>query len=208
MTRPETFFSGLTPAQRDQFSRMEALYREWNAKINVISRRDIDHFAIHHLLHSLAIAKYVQFAAGTRVMDAGTGGGFPGVPLAVMFPDCHFTLVDSIAKKIRVVEAVAAGLGLQNVTAVNGRFESVRGRFDFITGRAVSGLEGFTGMVRERIEPEGRNPVPNGVLYLTGGEISGDLQRIRAQHRVMPLSGWFTGEYFTTKVLVHLHHFT
>ena len=185
---------------------MERLYREWNAMINVISRKDIDQVALHHILHSLAIAKIIRFRPGTTIMDAGTGGGFPGIPLAVIFPDVHFTLVDSIGKKIKVVEAVAQGLGLANVTAVNARFESVHGKFDFITGRAVSNLPLFLSMVAPLVKKPGFNDLPNGILYLTGGEIEPDLNKIQAGVTTYNLSDHFGDAYFTTKKLVHLYN--
>ncbi len=202
-----SYFPGLTPLQVERFVSMESLYHEWNARINVVSRKDIDHIGIHHILHSLAIAKFAHFKPGTSVMDAGTGGGFPGIPLAVMFPEVQFTLVDSIGKKIKVVEAVAEGLGLKNVVTMNTRFESLDRKFDFVTGRAVSNLPLFLSMVRPCIKKQGFNALPNGVLYLTGGEIESDLQKFRSVLTSVNLQDYFTEDYFVTKKLVHLYNF-
>ncbi len=202
-----SYFPGLTPLQVERFVSMESLYHEWNARINVVSRKDIDHIGIHHILHSLAIAKFAHFKPGTSVMDAGTGGGFPGIPLAVMFPEVQFTLVDSIGKKIKVVEAVAEGLGLKNVVTMNTRFESLDRKFDFVTGRAVSNLPLFLSMVRSCIKKQGFNALPNGVLYLTGGEIESDLQKFRSVLTSVNLQDYFTEDYFVTKKLVHLYNF-
>jgi 16S rRNA (guanine527-N7)-methyltransferase len=208
MSLPEKYFPDLTRLQLDQFALMEHLYREWNAMINVVSRKDIDQLAIHHILHSLAIAKAVTFKPGTNIMDAGTGGGFPGIPLAVMFPDVRFTLVDSVGKKIRVIDAIAAELKLDNVTTLNTRFETVTGSFDFVTGRAVSKLPVFFSMVKNRVRKKGENDIPNGILYLSGGEVEQDMTQIRAKSDTWHLADFFTEEYFTTKKLVHLHNFS
>lgn len=187
---------------------MEFLYREWNSMINVISRKDVDQLATHHIQHSLAIAKVISFKPGTTILDAGTGGGFPGIPLAVMFPEVHFTLVDSIGKKIKVIEAIAGELNLTNVSTLNVRFETVKGSFDFVTGRAVSRLPLFFSMVRKSIKSKGFNDLPNGILYLTGGEVEPDITQIKAKSTIWPLANFFTDEYFTTKKLVHLHNFS
>lgn len=208
MSLPAKYFPGLTTVQLEQFALMDNLYREWNVKINLISRKDIDELAIHHILHSLAISKVVAFKPGTRIMDAGTGGGFPGIPLATMFPDVHFTLVDSIGKKIKVVDAIATALKLDNVTALNARFETIKGSFDFVTGRAVSKLPIFCSMVKNCINKHGFNDIQNGILYLTGGELEPDVAQIKARSDSWPLAGFFTEYYFTTKKLVHLHNFS
>lgn len=199
-----TWFPDLTAAQLEAFSRLEPLYRDWNAKINVISRKDIESFGTRHLLHSLAIAKMIAFRPGTAVIDAGTGGGFPGIPLAIMFPETHFTLVDSIGKKIKVVQDVATQLRLTNVTAIQARFEELRGPADFVTGRAVSALPLFVSMVKRCIRPEGFNDLPNGILYLTGGEIAADIAAIRAQSVIRNISDFFPDPCFETKKMVHL----
>ena len=198
------WFPGLTAAQQDAFAGLEPLYRDWNSKINVISRKDMESFETHHVLHSLAIAKLISFKPGTTIIDAGTGGGFPGIPLAILFPEAQFTLVDSIGKKIKVVQDVAAQLGLTNVTAIQARFEELPGPADFVTGRAVSALPLFVTMVRRCIRPEGFNDLPNGILYLTGGEIASDIAAIRAQSVTRNISDFFPDPYFETKKVVHL----
>jgi 16S rRNA (guanine527-N7)-methyltransferase len=208
MSLLSNYFPGLSALQTDQFALMELLYREWNAMINIISRKDIDQLSTHHILHSLAIAKVITFKPGTCVMDAGTGGGFPGIPLAVMFPDVQFTLVDSIGKKIRVIETIATELQLSNVKTMNVRFETVTGQFDFITGRAVSKLPPFVAMLKKCIRRKGINDIPNGILYLTGGEFENDLSAIKASATVWDLASFFTESYFSTKKLVHLHNFS
>ena len=205
---PLAYFPQLTLLQRDRFEQMEELYREWNTRINVISRKDIDQIGIHHILHSLAIADIINFKSGTTVMDAGTGGGFPGIPLAVMFPDVQFTLVDSIGKKIMVVETIVKSLGLLNVITLNARFESVKQKFDFITGRAVSNLPLFVSMVSQCVKKKEINEFSNGILYLTGGEIEPDIKNIPALSTTYKLSDHFNEAYFTTKKLVHLYNFS
>ena len=207
MNLPATYFPQLTSEQIEQYAHMEVLYREWNAVINLISRKDVDQFMTRHLLHSLSVARVNAFKPGTSVMDAGTGGGFPGIPLAVMFPAVHFTLVDSIGKKIKAITAIAKELNLQNVTALNKRFETMDGVVDFVTGRAVSRLTAFVPMVKACVKPGGFNDIPNGVLYLSGGELEQDLIRIHAKSTVYNLSDFFTEDYFISKKLVHLHNF-
>jgi 16S rRNA (guanine527-N7)-methyltransferase len=204
---PEKYFPSITPHQIERFHQLESLYREWNAMINLISRKDMDQFNIRHVLHALAIAKITEFKKGTTIMDAGTGGGFPGIPLAIMFPDTHFTLVDSIGKKIRVIDNVVASLKLDNVSTLNTRFETVKHSFDFVTGRAVSNLQMFFTMVKNRIGTKGFNEIPNGILYLTGGEIEQDLTHISAKSSTWNISDFFTENYFETKKLVHLYDF-
>ena len=170
------FFPCLSELQQTRYEKMFALYKEWNEKINVISRKDIDNLYIHHILHSLAIAKVISFEAGSRVLDVGTGGGFPGIPLAVMFPEVQFDLVDSIGKKIKVVEAVATALELNNVHAMQCRAESLRESYDFVVSRAVTRLPEFYGWVSGRIAKKHKNVLPNGLLYLKGGDISQEIQ--------------------------------
>lgn len=203
----EKYFPDLTSVQLEQFALMESLYHKWNAMINVISRKDIDQLATHHILHSMAIAKVITFKPGTHIMDAGTGGGFPGIPLAAMFPEVHFTLIDSIGKKIKVIETIAKELKLDNIDTINARFETTRGSFDFVTGRAVSRLPLFFSMVKSCVKIQRINDIPNGVLYLTGGEVELELKEIRAQSTIWPLADFFTEDYFATKKLVHLHNF-
>jgi 16S rRNA (guanine527-N7)-methyltransferase len=155
----------------------------------------------------MSIAKLVSFKPGTTIMDAGTGGGFPGIPLAILFPDSKFTLVDSIGKKIKVVEAISAGLGLANLTAVNARFEGIPGTFDFITGRAVSNLTLFVNMLKNKVGQTNRNRIPNGILYLTGGDSAQEMNGIKARVKEYPIPGYFAEPYFATKKLVHIHAF-
>ena len=193
----------MTPLQQERFEAMEALYLDWNSKINVISRKDTGGFYLHHVLHSLAIAKTADFAPGTRIIDVGTGGGFPGIPLAVMFPQCGFTLVDSIGKKIKVASAVASALGLENVTAVNDRVENLSGKFDFAVSRAVTSMDNFMPLVRGRIIPGGCSTLPNGVLYLKGGDLSSELRNF-PKSRIYNISSFFNEEFFETKRIVYL----
>jgi 16S rRNA (guanine527-N7)-methyltransferase len=201
------YFPDLTPVQADQLRSLGPLYTEWNSRINIISRKDIDQLYLHHILHSLGIAKIIPFKAGTVILDTGTGGGFPGIPLAILFPECHFTLVDSIAKKIKVVEAIAGELGLRNVKPVWSRSEEITASFDFVTGRAVSNLELFTGLVRKNIRKKGFNLLPNGILYLKGGITGEESRWIGSRGTVYPLSDIFPEPYFETKSLVHLYNF-
>lgn len=198
------YFPELTETQKQQFAALGALYSEWNAKINVISRKDIDNFYEHHVLHSLSIAKAVQFKPGTKVLDLGTGGGFPGVPLAIMFPETSFLLVDSVGKKLSVINAVAAEIGLANVTTLHERVENVPGQFDFVTSRAVTKLDEAWGWVSVKISGNHANDIPNGLLYLKGGDISGEIPA-KVELERYELSDWFAGEYFAEKSLVHLH---
>ena len=193
----------MTPLQQERFEAMEALYLDWNSKINVISRKDTGGFYLHHVLHSLAIAKTADFAPGTRIIEVGTGGGFPGMPLAVMFPQCGFTLVDSIGKKIKVASAVASALGLENVTAVNDRVENLSGKFDFAVSRAVTSMDNFMPLVRGRIIPGGCSTLPNGVLYLKGGDLSSELRNF-PKSRIYNISSFFNEEFFETKRVVYL----
>ena len=200
-------FPQLKETQLMQFARLGSLYRDWNARINVISRKDIDQFEVRHLLHSLSIARIVSFKPGTTIMDAGTGGGFPGIPLAVMFPEVEFLLVDSIGKKIKVIDAVKSEIGLQNVTTRNMRFESISDPFDFVTGRAVSNLPLFCSIVRKNLKKKGQNSIRNGILYLTGGETDQALTLINATTSAWNLADFFPDPYFTTKKLIHLAGF-
>jgi 16S rRNA (guanine527-N7)-methyltransferase len=200
------YFSVLSPVQEYQLKSMKAIYSEWNARINVISRKDMDNFMERHVLHSLAIAKIIQFVPGTRILDAGTGGGFPGIPLAILFPECELTLVDSIGKKIKVVNEVKQVLGLKNVTAIQSRVEEVRQTFDFIVSRAVTTLTEFTGWIGNKIDSKSLNLLTNGVLYLKGGEIQPELEQlIKWHHTIFNLKSLFDEEFFETKKLVHLY---
>lgn len=198
------YFPDLSNGQIEQFTKLQPLYAEWNAKINVISRKDIDNLYINHVLHSLAIAKVVNFADGTRVLDVGTGGGFPGIPLAIMFPNCQFKLVDSIGKKITVVNAVADALGLKNVEGVHTRVEQVTDKFDFVVSRAVTRLDTFYNMTRKCVAPGGANSIANGIIYLKGGDFDDELNRINRKNNIYNIPDFFDEPFFETKKVVHL----
>lgn len=198
------YFPALTEAQQQQFGALDALYRDWNSKINVISRKDIDNLYEHHILHSLAIAQAIRFKPGTEVMDLGTGGGFPGIPLAIMFPETHFHLVDSIGKKIRVCQEVSGALGLKNVTTQWCRAEEVKQQFDFVVSRAVMPLPDLVKIIRGRISKHQANGLPNGLLCLKGGELQDEVKPFAKQAEVTPLSEYFEEEFFLTKKLIYL----
>lgn len=188
----------------EQMERLGSLYRMWNERINVISRKDIDELYLHHVLHSLSIGRFIAFRPGTRILDAGTGGGFPGIPLAIFFPEAEFTLVDSIAKKITVVEAVTRELGLTNVRPVRGRVEQMQEKFDFIISRAVTSLPEFYRWVRSLILPGGFNTIPNGIIYLKGGDLAAEIEPFREKARVVNVSGYFEEPYFETKKIIFI----
>lgn len=198
------YFPGLTPEQIRLFEQLQILYTEWNARINVISRKDIGKLYERHVLHSLAIARFVKFRNGTTILDVGTGGGFPGIPLAILFPEVKFHLIDSIGKKIKVVHEVKTALNLQNVTEEQIRAEQLRGKYDFVVSRAVTQLPEFVKWTRGNISPHQKNAVPNGILYLKGGDLSGELKPFRKVVFVQDLSDWFEEEFFTAKKLIHL----
>lgn len=199
-----SYFSELTEIQREKFALLEGLYREWNEKINVISRKDMDFFGIHHVLHSLAIAKVIRFKAGTRVMDVGTGGGFPGIPLAILFPEVEFYLVDSIGKKIKVVQGVAETLGLTNVRAEQTRVEQTAGSQDFIVSRAVTAFPAFVGLTRNKIRKGGMNDLPNGILYLKGGDFEEEIEAYAGRVKVFSIPEFFKEDFFETKKVIYL----
>jgi len=196
-------FPNLTEVQIDQFTRLEELYKEWNAKINVISRKDIDELYTRHVLHSLGIAKVMDFRPGASVMDVGTGGGFPGIPLAILYPETKFYLIDIIAKKIKVVQEVANGLGLKNVKAEQKRAETVNKEFDFIVSRAVTNMPDFVKWVRGKVKKDQNHDLPNGILYLKGGDLTEELS-VFQKVTTYNLSDFFEDEFFETKKVVHL----
>ena len=203
MERILQYFPDLTSDQIEQLAQLGPLYAEWNEKINVISRKDIDSLYLRHVLHSLGIAKVQAFLPGSRVLDIGTGGGFPGIPLAILFPETEFLLVDSIGKKIKVVEEVSRALGLKNVRAVHGRAEKQKGQFDFIVSRAVTNMSDFVRWTRNKVSKLNRHPIENGILYLKGGDLSEELQPFD-QAIVYNLSDYFSEDFFETKKVVHL----
>lgn len=200
----EKYFPDLTPQQKEQFSRLEDLYHFWNEQINVISRKDTDNFYERHVLHSLGIAKVMEFKSGSDILDIGTGGGFPGIPLAVLFPECNFTLVDSIGKKIKVVNEVAKELGLTNVKGIHERAEKVPGQFDFIVSRAVTAMPAFINWTKGKIKKINSNDLPNGILYLKGGDLTEELKPLKHAYRVFDLKDIFSEEFFETKKVVHV----
>ena len=198
------YFPDLSDQQYAQYAQLAELYKEWNSKINVISRKDIDNVTTYHILHSLGIAKVIRFVNNSEIMDVGTGGGLPGLPLAIMFPEVKFTLVDSIGKKIKVVDEIRMALGLRNVRAIHGRAEDVIGRFDFITGRAVTDLQVFLSWIRNKIKSKQQNGLPNGLLYLKGGDLETDLLPYKGLAQVFPLNDFFSEEYYETKNVVYI----
>ena len=197
------YFPELTEVQISQFQQLEALYHDWNSKINVISRKDIDQLYVKHVLHSLAIAKIQKFEPGTYVLDVGTGGGFPGIPLAILFPETRFYLIDVILKKINVVKAVAEALELKNVKAEQMRAENVKGDFDFIVSRAVTNMPDFVSWIKDKIKKQQKHELKNGILYLKGGDLTEELASF-PNATEYTISDFFEGEFFETKKVVHL----
>ncbi len=194
----------LSDRQAEQFAQLDALYRDWNSKINVISRKDIDNLYEHHVLHSLAIAKLLPFQPDTTIMDVGTGGGFPGIPLAILFPECQFLLIDSIGKKIKVATEVAKALGLTNVVCKQERVEEEKQKFDFVVSRAVMPLPDLVKLVQKNISNKHRNAVPNGLVVLKGGDLKDEIAPYIKTAEVTPCSDWFKGEWFETKQVIYL----
>ena len=200
------YFPSLSLAQQEQFAQLKELYQHWNSQINVISRKDIDFLYERHVLHSLGIAKIIQFQKGTEILDVGTGGGFPGIPLAILFPEVKFHLIDSIGKKIKVVHAVADALQLTNVTTEQIRAEDVNKKFDFILSRAVTDFPTFYSWVKNKIKKENRNDLQNGILYLKGGELEKELATFNKRHlSIINLKNYFEEEFFETKKIIYHH---
>lgn len=194
----------LTDRQAEQFAQLDALYREWNSKINVISRKDIDNLYEHHVLHSLSIAKLLPFQPGTTILDVGTGGGFPGIPLAILFPECQFMLIDSIGKKIKVATEVAQALGLTNVVCKQERAEEEKQKFDFVVSRAVMPLPDLVKLIRKNISDKHRNAVPNGLVVLKGGDLKAEIAPFAKTAEVTPCTQWFKSEWFESKQVIYL----
>jgi 16S rRNA (guanine527-N7)-methyltransferase len=197
------YFPSLDQTQREKLAALKSIYEVWNSRINVISRKDMDDFYIHHVLHSLAIAKIISFLPGTRILDVGTGGGFPGIPLAIIFPETEFMLLDSIGKKIKVVTAVAEELGLRNVVPLQKRAEEENGKYDFVVSRAVTEFTAFVKLTSKNISAESRNSVGNGIIYLKGGDFESELGRIKSNVRIWNISDFFAEPFFETKKIVY-----
>jgi 16S rRNA (guanine527-N7)-methyltransferase len=204
---PETifkYFPSLSAGQKEKILRLKPIYSRWNSMINVISRKDMDNFIVHHVLHSLSVARVISFSAGTSILDVGTGGGFPGIPLAILFPEADFTLLDSIEKKIMVVSEVAGELGLINVRTVRKRIEEEKGKYDFIISRAVTGFQRFTKLTLKNISERGNNTLRNGILYLKGGELENELAPFSNRVMVWDIKDFFSESFFETKKIVYL----
>lgn len=201
--RIREYFS-LTPLQVQQFTALGELYREWNAKINVISRKDIDNLYPHHIIHSLAIAQILHFQPGTTLLDVGTGGGFPGIPLAILFPECQFTLIDSIGKKIKVASEIAKAIGLTNVTCIQERAEMESGKFDFVISRAVMPLGDLVKLIRKNVSNNHQNAIPNGLIVLKGGDLQSETHAYRKYVEITDIHQIFTDEWYKGKSVVYL----
>lgn len=198
------YFPELSDTQREQFNQLDSLYRDWNAKINVISRKDIDNLYSHHVLHSLGIAKVIKFRPGSKIMDIGTGGGFPGIPLAILFPECQFKLIDSIGKKIKVATAVAQAIGLKNVQIEHRNVMEEKGKYDFVVSRAVMNASDLVKLVRKNVAREQRNSLPNGLICLKGGDVTDELAPFAHCSEVWNLSQYFDDEFFETKKVTYI----
>jgi len=198
------YFPELTEKQHEQFALLSDLYKEWNEKINVISRKDIEELYERHILHSLAIAKIIRFKPNTSILDVGTGGGFPGIPLAIMFPDCKFHLVDSIGKKITVVNEISKSIGLKNITAEQARAEKLKDNYDFIVSRAVTAFPAFYNWVKNKTNSNSQNDLKNGILYLKGGDLSEELKKFQSRITSYNIAEFFTESFFETKKIIHL----
>lgn len=202
--RIKYYFPDLSELQYKQLEELKPLYEEWNAQINVISRKDMDNFYERHVLHSLAIAKTMKFKQNTKILDVGTGGGFPGIPLAIMFPKCKFHLIDSIGKKVKVVNEVAQALGLKNVKGEHIRAEHVTQKYDFVISRAVTKMYPFIGWVKTKFNKKGYNELPNGILYLKGGDLENELKEINKKYTSYDISSYFREDFFETKKVIHV----
>lgn len=200
----EKYFPNLSKDQKKSMHQLGDLYTEWNAKINVISRKDMDNFYEHHVLHSLAIAKIIDFKPGTTFLDVGTGGGFPGIPLAIMFPECQFHLIDAINKKITVVNEVTSALGLKNVSAEQKRVEQLKTRYDFVLSRAVTRFDKFYKICRKNVIYENKNDLINGILYLKGGDFMDELKEVKTKTKLYAISDSFEEAFFETKKVIHV----
>lgn len=200
----QSYFPDLSATQLEQFSQLQSLYEDWNSRINVVSRKDIEHLLERHVLHSLGIAKVMPFAPDTKVLDVGTGGGFPGIPLAILFPEVSFHLVDSIGKKIKVVQGVADSLGLKNVIATQNRAEEVKDKFHFIVSRAVTRIAPFWGWIHSKFEKDNFNQLENGVLYLKGGDLAEELSELNIPFYSYDLSQYFKEDFFETKKVIYI----
>ena len=197
------YFPDLNPEQQEKFEKLAEVYKDWNTKINVVSRKDVDEIYIRHVLHSLAIAKFIRFKPGSKIIDVGTGGGFPGIPLAILFPEVEFTLVDSIAKKIKVVNEVVSALSLTNVTTINDRVENTTGQYDFIISRAVAAMPTFVHWTKGKIAKVSQHEVKNGIIYLKGGDLTEELKPYKTV-QILPLTDYFEEDFFETKKIVYL----
>ncbi|OJV34712.1 MAG: 16S rRNA (guanine(527)-N(7))-methyltransferase RsmG [Bacteroidia bacterium 43-41] len=200
----DKYFPSLSAKQKEQIDALFDLYSDWNSRINVISRKDIDNLYLHHVLHSLAIAKYIRFQPGTSIIDVGTGGGFPGIPLALFFPEVNFLLLDSIGKKIKVAREVSQAIGLQNVDFIHSRMEDEKRKFDFVVSRAVMPLPDLVRVVRKNISSEQKNALPNGIICLKGGNLAPELSPFKGKVEVFSLDKYFSESFFETKKLIYL----
>jgi 16S rRNA (guanine527-N7)-methyltransferase len=198
------YFPNLDDRQKGQIIKLAATYNDWNQKINLISRKDIDHLYERHVLHSLAIAKIIEFKPGASILDAGTGGGFPGIPLAILFPQAKFHLVDSIGKKIKAVKEVLETLGLNNVRADQERVENLKERYDFVISRAVTRMDVFLDWVKDKIKPNGNHFLKNGILYLKGGDLADEMKTLKRKHKIFPIAAYFEEEFFAEKKVIYL----
>jgi 16S rRNA (guanine527-N7)-methyltransferase len=200
------YFPDLTEIQKEQFSKLLEVYTEWNNQINVISRKDTENFYERHVLHSLGIAKIQEFKDGSDILDIGTGGGFPGIPLAILYPNCNFVLVDSIGKKIKVVQEVAKAIGLTNVTAIHERAENINQQFDFVVSRAVTAMPAFLRWIKDKFKKKSLHDFKNGVLYLKGGDLTEEMKEVNKFYKIFPLDSIFEEEFFDTKKVVYVRY--